>query len=212
VMAGEPLSSFDTSEPPYNHIAVKEAVFPFARFAGVDTILGPEMRSTGEVMGLDWRREGEGLAPAFARAFAKAQLGGGVTLPKTGCVFVSVREADKPWIVEPIRLLLGQGFRVLATGGTAAYLAGEGLAVEHVKKVLEGRPHIVDAMKNGEVQLVFNTTEGKQSVADSFELRRTALMMKTPYFTTAAGALAAAQAIAETAKAPLEVRPLQSYT
>ncbi|MDP3102716.1 MAG: carbamoyl-phosphate synthase large subunit [Phenylobacterium sp.] len=211
VMAGEPLSSFDTSEPPYNHIAVKEAVFPFARFAGVDTILGPEMRSTGEVMGLDWRREGEGLAPAFARAFAKAQLGGGVTLPKTGCVFVSVREADKPWIVEPIRLLLGQGFRVLATGGTAAYLAGEGLAVEHVKKVLEGRPHIVDAMKNGEVQLVFNTTEGKQSVADSFELRRTALMMKTPYFTTAAGALAAAQAIAETAKAPLEVRPLQSY-
>ena len=211
VMAGEPLSSFDTSEPPYNHIAVKEAVFPFARFAGVDTILGPEMRSTGEVMGLDWRREGEGLAPAFARAFAKAQLGGGVTLPKTGCVFVSVREADKPWIIEPIRLLLGQGFRVLATGGTAAYLAGEGLAVEHVKKVLEGRPHIVDAMKNGEVQLVFNTTEGKQSVADSFELRRTALMMKTPYFTTAAGALAAAQAIAETAKAPLEVRPLQSY-
>jgi carbamoyl-phosphate synthase large subunit len=211
VMAGEPLSSFDTSEPPYDHIAVKEAVFPFARFAGVDTILGPEMRSTGEVMGLDWRREGESFAPAFARAFAKAQLGGGVTLPKTGCVFVSVREADKPWIVEPIRLLLGQGFRVLATGGTANYLGGQGLAVEHVKKVLEGRPHIVDAMKNGEVQLVFNTTEGKQSVADSFELRRTALMMKTPYFTTAAGALAAAQAIAETAKAPLEVRPLQSY-
>ena len=211
VMAGRLLSEFDTSEPPYDHIAVKEAVFPFARFAGVDTILGPEMRSTGEVMGLDWRREGEGLAPAFARAFAKAQLGGGVTLPKTGCVFVSVREADKPWIVEPIRLLLGQGFRVLATGGTAAYLAGQGLAVDHVKKVLEGRPHIVDAMKNGEVQLVFNTTEGKQSVADSFELRRTALMMKTPYFTTAAGALAAAQAIAETAKAPLEVRPLQSY-
>ncbi|CAN5856937.1 carbamoyl-phosphate synthase large subunit [soil metagenome] len=211
VMAGEPLSSFDTSEPPYDHIAVKEAVFPFARFAGVDTILGPEMRSTGEVMGLDWRREGEGFAPAFARAFAKAQLGGGVTLPKSGCVFVSVREADKPWIVEPIRVLLGQGFRVLATGGTANYLAVEGLAVEHVKKVLEGRPHIVDAMKNGEVQLVFNTTEGKQAVADSFEIRRTALMMKTPYFTTAAGALAAAQAIAETAKAPLEVRPLQSY-
>ena len=211
VMAGEPLSSFDTSEPPYDHIAVKEAVFPFARFAGVDTILGPEMRSTGEVMGLDWRREGEGFAPAFARAFAKAQLGGGVTLPKAGCVFVSVREADKPWIVEPIRVLLGQGFRVLATGGTANYLAGQGLVVEHVKKVLEGRPHIVDAMKNGEVQLVFNTTEGKQAVADSFEIRRTALMMKTPYFTTAAGALAAAQAIAETAKAPLEVRPLQSY-
>jgi len=211
VMAGEPLASFGLSETPYDHIAVKEAVFPFARFAGVDTVLGPEMRSTGEVMGLDWRREGESLAPAFARAFAKAQLGGGVRLPQEGCVFVSVKDADKPWILEPVRLLLAKGFRVLATGGTAAYLAEQGLKVEHVKKVLEGRPHIVDAMKNGEVQLVFNTTEGKQSLSDSFEIRRTALMMKTPYFTTAAGALAAAQAITESAQAPLEVRPLQSY-
>ena len=211
VMAGEPLASFGLSETSYDHIAVKEAVFPFARFAGVDTVLGPEMRSTGEVMGLDWRREGESLAPAFARAFAKAQLGGGVRLPEQGSVFVSVKDADKPWILEPVRLLLAKGFRVLATGGTAAYLAEQGLKVEHVKKVLEGRPHIVDVMKNGEVQLVFNTTEGKQSLSDSFEIRRTALMMKTPYFTTAAGALAAAQAITESAKAPLEVRPLQSY-
>lgn len=132
-------------------------------------------------------------------------------LPQEGCVFVSVKDADKPWILEPVRLLLAKGFRVLATGGTAAYLAEQGLKVEHVKKVLEGRPHIVDAMKNGEVQLVFNTTEGKQSLSDSFEIRRTALMMKTPYFTTAAGALAAAQAITESAQAPLEVRPLQSY-
>ncbi|MGZ5956635.1 MAG: ATP-binding protein, partial [Caulobacteraceae bacterium] len=211
VMAGAKLSEFDLAEIPYDHIAVKEAVFPFARFAGVDTVLGPEMRSTGEVMGLDWVRPGEGLAPAFARAFAKSQLGGGVILPKSGCLFVSVKDADKPWILEPVRLLLAEGFRVLATGGTAGYLEGQGLKVELVKKVLEGRPHIVDAMKNGEVQLVFNTTEGRQSLADSFEIRRTALMMKTPYYTTAAGALAASQAIVATREDTLEVRPLQSY-
>jgi carbamoyl-phosphate synthase large subunit len=211
VMAGAKLAEFGLAESRYDHIAVKEAVFPFARFAGVDTVLGPEMRSTGEVMGLDWVREGEGLMPAFARAFAKSQLGGGVTLPKAGCLFVSVKDADKPWILEPVRLLIAEGFRVLATAGTAAYLAEQGLKVELVKKVLEGRPHIVDAMKNGEVQLVFNTTEGKQSLADSFEIRRTALMMKTPYFTTAAGALAAAQAIVATREDTLEVRPLQSY-
>ena len=211
VMAGMKLADFDLTETPYDHIAVKEAVFPFARFPGVDTVLGPEMRSTGEVMGLDWVRPGETLAPAFARAFAKSQLGGGTVLPKSGSVFVSVKDADKPWVLEPVRLLLGLGFKILATGGTATYLEGEGVKVEHVKKVLEGRPHIVDAMKNGEVQLVFNTTEGRQSLADSFELRRTALMMKTPYYTTAAGALAAAQAIVATVEDTLEVRPLQSY-
>ena len=211
VMAGKPLSDFDLVEKPYDHVAVKEAVFPFARFPGVDTVLGPEMRSTGEVMGLDWVRPGETLAPAFARAFAKSQLGGGTVLPKEGSVFVSVKDADKPWVLEPTKLLLGLGFRVLATGGTATYLAEQGLKVEPIKKVLEGRPHIVDAMKNGEVQLVFNTTEGRQSLADSFELRRTALMMKTPYYTTAAGALAAAQAIVATVEDTLEVRPLQSY-
>ena len=211
IMAGRRLSEFGLVESRFDHIAVKEAVFPFARFAGVDTVLGPEMRSTGEVMGLDWARPGEGLGPAFARAFAKSQLGGGTALPKDGCVFVSVKDADKAWILEPTRLLAAHGFRVLATSGTARFLADQGLGVEPVKKVLEGRPHIVDAMKNGEVQLVFNTTEGKQSLVDSFEIRRSALMMKIPYFTTAAGALAAAQAIVATAKAPLEVRPLQSY-
>ncbi|WP_374472599.1 carbamoyl-phosphate synthase large subunit [Phenylobacterium sp.] len=211
VMAGKRLAEFDLKEAKLDHIAVKEAVFPFARFAGVDTVLGPEMRSTGEVMGLDWVRPGEGLGPAFARAFAKSQLGGGTILPKSGCVFVSVKDSDKPWIVEPTRLLLAHGFRVLATAGTESFLREQGLAVEHVKKVLEGRPHIVDAMKNGGVQLVFNTTEGKQSLVDSFEIRRTALMGKIPYFTTAAGALAAAQAIVATAEGPLEVRPLQSY-
>ncbi|MBV9509968.1 MAG: carbamoyl phosphate synthase large subunit, partial [Caulobacteraceae bacterium] len=209
VMAGERLASFNLADKPFDHIAVKEAVFPFARFPGVDTILGPEMRSTGEVMGLDWRRPGEGLAPAFARAFAKSQLGGGARLPTQGCLFVSVRESDKPYIVEPVRILLEKGFKVVATGGTCAFLRAEGLEVEPIKKVLEGRPNIVDAMKNGEVQLVFNTTEGKQSIEDSFSLRRTALMGKIPYYTTAAGALAAAQAVGSEDR--LDVRALQSY-
>ncbi len=209
LMAGRKLSEFDLSETPYDHIAVKEAVFPFARFPGVDTVLGPEMRSTGEVMGLDWRRPGEDMGPAFARAFAKSQLGGGVVLPAEGCAFISVKAADKPFILEPARRLLAAGFRVIATGGTCEFLREQGLEVDLVKKVLEGRPNIVDAMKNGEVQLVFNTTEGRQSLEDSFSLRRTALMMKIPYYTTAAGALAAAQAI--TAQGELEVRPLQSY-
>ncbi|WP_339933241.1 carbamoyl-phosphate synthase large subunit [uncultured Brevundimonas sp.] len=212
VMAGVPLKSFGLVDRPYDHIAVKEAVFPFARFAGVDTILGPEMRSTGEVMGLDWKRDGEAdMAPAFARAFAKSQIGGGTTLPVSGCAFVSVKDADKPFIIEAVKTLIAEGFAILATGGTHSYLVEQGLEVGHVKKVLEGRPHIVDAMKNGEVQLVFNTTEGKQSLQDSFSLRRTALMMKIPYYTTAAGALAAAQAIGAIKAGELDVRPIQDY-
>ena len=171
---------------------------------GISFTLNP-----GEVMGLDWVRPGEDRGPAFARAFAKSQLGGGTVLPQEGCVFVSVKDSDKPWILEAVRRMVAQGFRILATAGTASYLAEQAIPVEHVKKVLEGRPHIVDAMKNSEVQLVFNTTEGRQSLEDSFSLRRTALMMKIPYYTTTAGALAAAQAI--TAEGELEVRPLQSY-
>lgn len=212
VMAGEKLASFGLVDKELEHIAVKEAVFPFARFAGVDTILGPEMRSTGEVMGLDWKREGEAdLAPAFARAFAKSQIGGGTVLPTEGTAFVSVKEADKPFIVEAVRSLLEQGFSVIATSGTHDYLKAQGLEVGLVKKVLEGRPNIVDAMKNGEVQLVFNTTDGKQALADSFSIRRTALMMKIPYYTTAAGSLAAAQGIAAIRHGELDVRPVQSY-
>ena len=212
VMAGVPLSSFGLVDKDLDHIAVKEAVFPFARFAGVDTILGPEMRSTGEVMGLDWKREGEAdLAPAFARAFAKSQTGGGTILPTEGTAFVSVRDADKPFIVEAVKTLLAQGFAVIATGGTHTYLTEQGLEVGLVKKVLEGRPNIVDAMKNGEVQLVFNTTDGKQALADSFSIRRTALMMKIPYYTTASGSLAAAQAIAAVRHGEMDVRPIQSY-
>lgn len=212
VMAGVPLKSFGLTDKPYDHIAVKEAVFPFARFAGVDTILGPEMRSTGEVMGLDWKREGEAdMAPAFARAFAKSQIGGGTTLPTGGCAFVSVKDEDKPFIIDAAKTLLAEGFTLIATGGTHSYLVEQGLQVGLVKKVLEGRPHIVDAMKNGEVQLVFNTTSGKQSLQDSFSLRRTALMMKIPYYTTTAGALAAAQAIGAIKAGELDVRPVQAY-
>jgi carbamoyl-phosphate synthase large subunit len=212
VMAGVPLAGFALKDAPYDHVAVKEAVFPFARFAGVDTVLGPEMRSTGEVMGLDWRRPDEADSqPAFARAFAKSQLAGGAVLPTGGCVFVSVKDADKPWIEKPVRLLLAQGFSIVATGGTHAHLTALGLAVTPVRKVMEGSPHILDAMRDRRIALVFNTTEGRQSLEDSFSLRRAALMMKIPYYTTAAGALAAAQAIVAQTKGPPEVRSLQSY-
>jgi carbamoyl-phosphate synthase large subunit len=181
---------------------VKEAVFPFARFPGVDLILGPEMKSTGEVMGLD---------SDFGRAFAKSQLGSGVSLPLQGRVFVSVRDHDKAAVVEPCRTLAGMGFALIATRGTAEILRGAGLPVEIVNKVAEGRPHIVDRMLSGEVQLVFNTTEGAQAIADSFSLRRTALTNEIPYYTTIAGARAAVQAIIALKTGSLAVAPLQSY-
>ncbi|MBX6366781.1 MAG: carbamoyl-phosphate synthase large subunit [Rhodospirillales bacterium] len=203
VMAGERLAAFDTVPPSKSrHVAVKEAVFPFARFPGVDIILGPEMKSTGEVMGLD---------ADFGRAFWKSQLGAGVDLPREGTVFVSVRDRDKSALVEPCRKLSDMGFRLIATSGTAAYLAANGLPCETIKKVLEGRPHIVDVMLSGGVQLVFNTTEGPQAISDSFSLRRTALTQGIPYYTTVAGARAAVQAIAALRSGGLEVAPLQSY-
>jgi carbamoyl-phosphate synthase large subunit len=211
VMAGKALKSFDLKPRDYRHVAVKEAVFPFARFANVDTVLGPEMRSTGEVMGLDWVRDGEEMIDAFSRAFAKSQLGGGTKLPTGGKVFVSVKDQDKPVIVDSIRSLLDMGFKVVATGGTCDYLASQGVEVERVKKVLEGRPNILDAIKNGEIALLFNTTEGKQSLSDSFSIRRTTLMMKIPYYTTASGAVAATRAIAATRKDSLDVRSIQEY-
>ena len=203
VMAGEPLSKFALQSPVMNHVAVKEAVFPFARFAGVDIILGPEMLSTGEVMGLD---------VDFARAFAKSQLACGTELPQSGVVFISVRDADKGHLVALAARLIELGFSVLATRGTARTLQNEGHEVAIVNKVLEGRPHIVDAMKNGEVDLVFNTSEGAQSIADSFALRRTALLNRIPYYTTVAGARAAVQAIGVLRSGGLEVAALQSYS
>ncbi|MQT14093.1 carbamoyl-phosphate synthase large subunit [Segnochrobactrum spirostomi] len=202
VMAGEALGSFGLESKPLDHVAVKEAVFPFARFPGVDTVLGPEMRSTGEVMGLD---------KSFPMAFAKSQLGGGTRVPTGGTAFVSVRDSDKIRILEACRTLVGQGFKIVATSGTQRYLAENGIPCSKINKVLEGRPHIVDAITNGDVQLVINTTEGAQALADSRSLRRAALHHKVPYYTTVAGAVAAAQGIAAYATGVLEVRPLQSY-
>jgi len=177
-------------------------VFPFARFPGVDTILGPEMRSTGEAMGLD--RD-------YAIAFAKSQLGAGSPIPAGGTVFVSVRDQDKPKIVGPVKRLEGLGFKVIATSGTRRFLAENGVPCARINKVLEGRPHIVDAIKNGEVQLVFNTTDGAQAIVDSRSLRRAALLHKVPYYTTIAGAVAVSLGIEAYRSGTLEVRPLQSY-
>ncbi|MGE3865570.1 MAG: carbamoyl-phosphate synthase large subunit [Hyphomonadaceae bacterium] len=203
VMAGAGLAQFKLKPAKLAHVAVKEAVFPFARFPGVDPILGPEMRSTGEVMGLD---------AAFPAAFAKAQLAAGDRLPVAGCVFISVKDSDKQALIQPARELVELGFRIVATHGTAAILAEAGVPVDKVNKVAEGRPHVVDAMKNGEVQLVFNTTEGARAHRDSFSLRRTALSQDIPYYTTVSGARAAIQAIKRLKGGGLDVRPLQTYT
>ncbi|MFU0502951.1 carbamoyl-phosphate synthase large subunit [Pseudaminobacter sp. NGMCC 1.201702] len=184
------------------HIAVKEAVFPFARFPGVDTLLGPEMRSTGEVMGLDHD---------FALAFAKSQLGAGVDLPRSGTLFVSVRDEDKPGILPAVKRLAGLGFKVLATGGTQRFLKENGVEAEKINKVLEGRPHIEDAIRNRQIQIVFNTTDGQKAVSDSKSIRRATLMQKVPYYTTLSGAAAVAEAIAALKAGSLEVRPLQEY-
>jgi carbamoyl-phosphate synthase large subunit len=202
IMAGARLADFCLSPKELDHIGVKEAVFPFARFPGVDTVLGPEMRSTGEVIGLD---------RSFSVAFAKSQLGGGTNVPKTGTVFVSVRDIDKPRVVETARLLASLGFKVRATGGTARYLESAGVEAQRVNKVSEGRPHVVDFIKNGDIQLVLNTTEGAQALADSRSLRRAALLHKVPYYTTLAGAIAAAQGIRAYLAGDLEVRALQDY-
>jgi carbamoyl-phosphate synthase large subunit len=202
IMAGETLASFGLKPWTGGHVGVKEAVFPFARFPGVDTVLGPEMRSTGEVIGLDL---------SFDIAFAKSQLGAGTKVPTSGALFVSVREADKLRVLEAVRLLADLGFKVLATGGTARFLNEEGIPAQRINKVSEGRPHVVDAIKNGGVQLVFNTTEGAQALADSRSLRRAALLHRAPYYTTLAGALAAAQGIKAFRAGDLEVRALQDY-
>ena len=202
VMAGEPLASFGLSERKLGHVAVKEAVFPFARFPGVDTILGPEMRSTGEVMGID---------TDYAVAFAKSQLGGGTNVPTTGTVFVSVKDADKDRIIPAVKELAEMGFEVIATGGTQRHLDKNDIACQQINKVLEGRPHVVDAMKNGDVDIVFNTTEGAQALADSYSIRRTALLYHIPYYTTLAGAKAVTKAIKAVRADILKVQPLQSY-
>jgi carbamoyl-phosphate synthase large subunit len=203
VMSGELLKSFDLTPTLSPHISVKEAVMPFARFPGVDTVLGPEMRSTGEVMGLDRN---------FGRAFAKSQIGAGLRLPLTGNVFISVKDADKEEVIFSARELIAMGFEIIATRGTASALEAAGVPVRFINKVMEGRPHVVDALKNGEIHLVFNTTEGAIALTDSLSIRRTALTLKVPYYTTIAGAAAATQAIAALQTGSLEVAPLQSYS
>jgi len=205
VMAGEKLASFNIGAGPITgpRIAVKEAVFPFSRFPGVDPLLGPEMRSTGEVMGLD---------VSFGAAYLKSQIAAGMALPDKGCVFISVREGDKAAIEQTAREIAELGFTIIATAGTAQFLAGRGIKVERVNKVLEGQPHVVDALLNGKVQLVFNTTEGAQSLMDSASIRRASLQHGIPYYTTISGAKAAVQAIRALKTHPLEAGALQTYS
>ena len=202
VMAGEKLASFNLTERHLPHVAVKEAVFPFARFPGVDVFLGPEMKSTGEVMGID---------TDFGRAFAKSQLGAGTDLPLSGTVFISIKDEDKPAFIEICRNLVEDGFSILATGGTTAALQAAGVPATRINKVMEGRPHAVDAMLSGEIQLVFNTAKGAGAIKDSFSLRHTALTNKVPYYTTVAGSRAAAEAIRALRAGQLGVRTLQDY-
>ncbi len=203
LMAGETLESFNLVERPLAHVAVKEAVFPFARFPGVDIILGPEMKSTGEVMGLD---------VDFGRAFAKAQLGSGARLPMEGTIFLSVRDTHKEAMIDVVRRFLDLGFSAVATKGTAIYLQQHGLNVKVINKVQEGRPHCVDAMINDKIDLVINTVSTAQSIADSFSIRRTALTRGIPHYTTVAGAQAVIQAIEAMKRDTLDVAPLQSYS
>ncbi len=202
VMAGEKLANLPKINRDISHVAVKEAVFPFARFPGTDPVLSPEMKSTGEVMGID---------ADFNLAFAKAQLGAGDRLPTDGRLFVSVKDSDKPRIIDSVRQLKAWGWHVVATGGTADYLIEQGVDVERVNKVAQGRPHIVDRIKDGDIQLIFNTTEGWQSLQDSQSIRASALAGDIAYYTTATGSAAATQAIGALRARSLEVKPLQDY-
>jgi carbamoyl-phosphate synthase large subunit len=202
VMAGEKLRDLPKINLDIDYIAVKEAVFPFARFPGVDPVLSPEMKSTGEVMGID---------KDFATAFAKSQMGAGQILPMTGTLFVSVKDSDKAIILPAVRDILELGFKVVATGGTARFLAEQGLDIETVNKVAQGRPHIVDLIKDDKIDLIFNTTEGWQSLKDSESIRRSALNNKVPIYTTASASVATVQAIRVLKNERLEVQPLQDY-
>ncbi len=202
-MVGKTLAELGhTQMPEFKHVAVKESVFPFARFAGVDVILGPEMKSTGEVMG---------IADDYSSAFAKSQAAAGTKLPRSGKVFISVKNDDKPAVVDLARRLRTLGFKLVATGGTHAYLQSKGIEVERVLKVTEGRPHCVDKIVDGQIVLVINSTFGKQEIADSFSIRRESLMHGVPYFTTVQAARMAVGALEAMMQKELTVRPLQEY-
>ena len=202
VMAGEKLKDLPPIDRHIDYYAVKEAVFPFSRFPGIDPVLSPEMKSTGEVMGIHHD---------FTTAFAKSQLGAGTILPNTCTAFISVKDGDKTQIATAARTLVDAGWTIVATGGTADHLERAGIPVERVNKVAQGRPHIVDRIKDGGIDLIFNTTEGWQSLKDSQPIRASALSQRIPYFTTAPASIEAAKAIAAGGEAHLEVRPLQSY-
>jgi carbamoyl-phosphate synthase large subunit len=203
IMAGKTLKELGIDKEIIpRHISIKESVFPFTKFPGVDSLLGPEMKSTGEVMGIDFE---------FGKAFAKAQLGANVRLPTSGQVFISVKEEDKAAIVEPARKLRDAGFDIVATSGTASFLRAYGIEAMPINKVKEGRPHCVDAIKNNQITLVFNTTFGVQSIIDSFSIRRSALMQNVAYFTTVAGIQAAADGILALQRESLDVKPIQEY-
>lgn len=202
-MLGKSLAELGfTSEIELKHVAVKEAVFPFNRFPGVDPLLGPEMKSTGEVMGIDLD---------FGAAFAKSQFAAGQKLPLSGRVFVSVSDRDKFRIVEVARRLADAGFEIIATSGTAAFLSENGISAKTIRKVSEGRPHAVDAIKNGEVALLINTSTGSRAARDGYAIRRAALRHGVPYVTTVAGALATCAGIEAVKKKALDVRALQDY-
>ncbi len=203
VMTGRKLKDLGlTEDPVVEHISVKESVFPFMKFPGVDTLLGPEMKSTGEVMGID---------SSFGMAFAKSQFAAGQNLPVRGVAFMSIRDRDKEASVEIARSLRDNGFEIIATRGTWEYLKTKGVENRRVFKVSQGRPNVVDLMKNGEIDLVINTPSGKNTVSDSYLLRRTALEFEIPYFTTIAGAKAAAMAITALRSQELRVKPVQEY-
>jgi len=203
IMLGRTLKELEfTTEVIPQHISVKESVFPFIKFPGVDTILGPEMKSTGEVMGIDEN---------FGKAFAKAQIAAGTKLPLKGKVFISVRDEDKRDIVPVAKQLKDRGFEIVATSGTAKYLKENDIDAEFIYKVGEGRPHIVDRVKSGEIAMVINTSFGAKTVADSYSIRRSALVYNVPYFTTVSGAKAATQGIISLIKEGLQVRPIQEY-
>jgi carbamoyl-phosphate synthase large subunit len=206
IMAGEKLEAFRKAGVLTgmcdDHMAVKAPVFPFSKFPGVDVLLGPEMKSTGEVMGIDKN---------VAQAFAKSQLGAGMKLPREGCVFLSVYDADKPALLPLAQDLLDMGFNIIATGGTCTYLEKAGLNVTRINKVSEGQPHIVDSIINGDVNLIINTTLTRQSLTDGLEIRRTGLMHKVPYYTNMAAAVAAVQAIRAMKARNFHIAPLQSY-
>ena len=202
IMIGRSIQELKLKENNIKHVCVKEAVFPFARFQGTDIILGPEMKSTGEVMGIDKN---------FELAFYKSQLGSNIPLPQKGKIFISIKDEDKKKIIEPAKSLVSFGFDLIATKGTATFLKNNEISCEIVKKVFEGRPNVVDLMISNEIDLVINTVEGLKSIEDSFSLRQTALLNNIPYYTTIQGAIAVTSAIKSVINKKIDVHSLQSY-